>query len=95
MDFIFELILELVLEGSIEASKSKKVPKPIRYLLIILISLFFISVAGLIIWVGIDSIKSNLVGGILVIGFGIVFFILCILEFKKAYIKKKNKKNKT
>ena len=48
MKFIIELILDLLLEGSIEASKSEKVPKPIRYILIVLISLFFLAVIGYI-----------------------------------------------
>ena len=44
MEFIFEFILELLLESSIEASKSSKIPKFVRYILIVIIALFFIAV---------------------------------------------------
>ena len=46
MDFLFEAIIELILEGSFEASKSSKVPKLIRYFLIFLITLFYLSIIG-------------------------------------------------
>ena len=89
MEFIIELILDLLLEGSIEASKSEKVPKPVRYILITLISLFFLAVIGLIIFIGIDTLKNSKLGGIIVISMGVLFLILAIIKFKKIYIKKK------
>lgn len=90
MEFVFELILDLILESSIEASKSSKIPKPIRYLLMLFISLFYLSVIGLIIWMGIDSTKNNLVGGIMIILFGVLFLILSIIKFRRVYIDKKS-----
>ena len=92
MEFIIELILDLLLEGSIEASKSEKVPKPIRYILIALISLFFLSVIGLIIFIGIDTLKNSKLAGIIVISMGVLLLILAIMKFKKIYLKKKVKK---
>ena len=92
MDFIFELIFDLLFEGSIEASKSEKVPKPIRYILIALISLFFLAVIGLIIFIGIDTLKDSKLSGIIVISMGVLLLILAITKFKKIYIEKKVKK---
>ena len=89
MEFIIELILDLLLEESIEASKSEKVPKPVRYILIALISLFFLAVIGLIIFLGIDTLKNSKLAGIIVISMGVLFLILAIMKFKKTYIKKK------
>lgn len=89
MEFIIELILDLLLEGSIEASKSEKVPKPVRYILIALISLFFLAVIGLIIFIGIDTLKNSKIGGIIVISMGVLLLILAIMKFKKIYLKKK------
>ena len=43
MDYIIEFLLELVFEGTFEISKSEKVPKYIRYPLIVLVLLFFTS----------------------------------------------------
>ena len=37
MEFIFEMVLELILEGTLEISKNRKVPKIIRYPLIFFI----------------------------------------------------------
>ena len=51
MDDVIEFILELILEGTIEISSNKKVPKWIRYPLIALIVLIFAIVTfGLIIF---------------------------------------------
>ena len=41
MDLVMEFVLTLLLEGGMEASKDKKIPRPIRYVLIALIALFF------------------------------------------------------
>jgi len=91
MDFLFELIFELILEGSIEASKSSKIPKPIRYILIFLICLFFLFIISLFIIIGIDLLKENKIGGIIIIIFGILFALVCLYSFIKVYIKKSKK----
>lgn len=88
MEFLIEGILDLILEGSVEASKSKKVPKTIRYILIVSISLVFISIVGLIIWLGINILKDNTIGGVFIILFGIFFLILGVLKFRKVYLNK-------
>ena len=53
MESIIEIILELILEGGIEASKSSKIPKPVRYLITAIIVLLFITFIGFIFWVGV------------------------------------------
>ena len=37
MEFLFEILLELILEGTMTASQNKKVPKAVRVFLIVLI----------------------------------------------------------
>ena len=50
MDLLIEIILELILEGSIEISSNRKVPKWIRYpLILILTILFSIIIVGIFI----------------------------------------------
>lgn len=88
MEYLFEFILELALEGSIEASKSKKLPKIIRYFLILIVVLFFILVIGLIILTGVLFLKENVIGGIFLILIGLYMFIMCILKFRKIYLLK-------
>ena len=90
MYILFELIIDLLISSSIEGSKSSKIPKPIRYLLLGFVILFFVAVIGLIIFVGVDILKTNLIGGLIIIGFGILMLILSILKFKKIYLEKNN-----
>ena len=88
MEFIFELIAELILEGSIEISSNKKISKWIRYPLIFLIVLFFLTVIGLILFLGICLFNKNILGSLFIIAIGIIFLILSIVKFRKIYIKK-------
>ena len=89
MDFIFEYILDLILDDGIKASKSKKLPKSLRYTIIAIILLLYIAIIGLITILGIDIMKDNFVEGILVLIFGIFILLICILRFRAVY--KKNK----
>lgn len=92
MEIIFEFILELILESGIEASKSRNIPKYIRYPLIGIISLFFIAVIGIIFLVGILLLKENIPLGIFLMLIGLILFIMCIIKFKKTYLIKTSKK---
>lgn len=92
MEFIIELILELLFDFGIDASQNKKVPKFIRVLLITLISLVFISIISLIIIMGLLIIKKELIGGIIIILTVLIMLVLSIVKFRKMYLLKKNKK---
>ena len=88
IEFIFEVmefILELILEGSMEASKNRKVPRFIRCMLVIMISVFFLSVDGLILFAGILITKENKMAGIILILLGVFMFIMSIIKLKKLY----------
>ena len=89
-----EFLVELLLEGSLEASQSKKVPKLLRYFLLGFVILFYIFIIGAIILLGISVlIKDNVLSGIIVILFGILLAILSIIKFRKDYMKKKDELN--
>lgn len=90
MEYVFEFLLELILEGSIEASKSSKIPKYIRYPLIVLIVCFFAAVIGLIFFTGILFIKESLVGGICFILISLFLLVSSIIQFRKTYLIKKD-----
>jgi hypothetical protein len=92
MEFIFEIIVELIFGGIIEISKSEKVPKYIRYPLIAIISLFLIAVIGLIFWAGILLFKENIVLGLIAILLGLSISIIGVVKFRKIYLTKKNVK---
>lgn len=94
MEFIFEILLDLILEGCFEASSNKKVPKIIRYPLIALIALFFVSVIFGIFILGISLWNKNIYGSLFIILLSIIMLILSIYRFKKVYIERKNEDGK-
>lgn len=86
MEYFIEFLLELVFDIGFDISKNKKTPKWIRYLSIMLFVLFFLSVIGLILFVGIASLKENSLAGILLILVGLFMLVMGIVKFKKAYL---------
>lgn len=85
MEFIFELLIELIFESSLEISKNKKISKWIRYPVITLISLFFIGVIGLIAFLGVRFWTYNKVASFFFILIAITLLIGCIIKLKKTY----------
>ena len=90
MEFLIELILELIFEGSMEISSNRNVPKIIRYPLIGLIFLLFLFVFGIILFVAIISYKESIILSILFIIIDIFLVIGFIKKFKELYLSKKN-----
>lgn len=88
MDILIEFVFDLVFGVTIEASKSSKVPKPIRYILIIFLALFYLAVFGLMAFMGISICKDNLIGGLIILLFTLGLLILSIYKFKKEYNKR-------
>lgn len=92
MEFLFEILLELLLEGTLEISKKEHVPKIIRYPLIFLLFLFFLSVDLIIFFTGVLAYqKINKICGIFFFLLGINFLVMSFLKFKKIYGKKYKK----
>jgi len=93
LDFIFEFLIELIMEGVVEVSENKKISNWIRYPLILLILLFCsVIILGIFI-VGIVSIKENIILSVILIALSIFMLVAGILKFKEIYIEKKNKCN--
>ena len=46
MELLIEFLLSLILEGSMEAARSKRTPKWVRYPLIVLLSLLIVAMLG-------------------------------------------------
>lgn len=86
MDILFEIILELVFEGTLAASKSRRIPKFIRYPLIVIIALLFIAVIGIMFLTGILAIKENLLFGIFLILLGVFMLVTSVFKFRKKYL---------
>jgi len=92
MDFIFELLFELIAEGTVELSKSVKVPKFIRYPLIAIVILFFVGVIGLMVFAGLAAFQENVILGIALIAIALLILVMGIVKFRITYLKKKNEK---
>lgn len=80
MELLFEFLIELIFEGSIEVAKNKKISKLIRYPLILIILLFIISVISLILFLGILLMikEKTFIAGILLILIDVILIILGI-----------------
>jgi hypothetical protein len=68
----------------------KKVPKWIRYPMIVLILLFFTFVIVAILVLGIYILTQNIFMGIVIITIGVILLISQIIKIRKMYIDKKN-----
>lgn len=85
MEFLIEILLNLLLE----VSKNKKISKFIRYPLIVIIILFFAIVIFGLMFIGIICLKNSIVGGLIILLFSILLLIMAILKFKKIYLEKR------
>ncbi len=79
MEFVFELLFEIIVEGSIELSTHKKVPMPLRVLAFIICFGLFGLVGAIFFMLGFDYVDQNNIGG------AVFFFILGAL-FVIAFI---------
>lgn len=91
MECLFEFIMELFLEVGMEAGKSSKIPKYVRYPLIVIIILFFAAAIGLIFLAGIMALRENVFAGIFLILIGLLMFIMSAIKFRKIYLSRINK----
>ncbi len=97
MELLLEIIFELVIEGSAEVAKNRKISKWIRYPIVVLISLFIIAIIGLLTVVGFALIFQKDIyaklGGILLLIFDIILIISAINNIKKEIKMKKVNSN--
>ncbi len=91
MEFIFEFLVELALEGVSEASRCSRIPKFVRYPLIGLTVLFYAGIIGLILFTGFRILGESLLGGVVLILLGVGFAVMCISAFRRAYLTKVKK----
>lgn len=59
MDFLIEFLGEVVFEGVLEVIQSTKVPRCIRYFLLAFVSLFYLGIIGLFLFLAITSFKDK------------------------------------
>lgn len=91
MEFIAEFLFELLFEGSMEISTNKKVPKWIRYPLICLVALFFLSITILLLIVGISIWNKSILASLFVVAVSIFLLVGSILKLKELYWTRKRR----
>ena len=92
MDVILEIITQTIFKGSLEATRSSKLPLWLRWILAVVVLGMMLLLGGILTYGGIGLISKNLlVGGfLLAIGLGVIAFsIYQIFKFAKS-LKKKN-----
>lgn len=89
-EFIIELILELIMEGSVSICKSKKVSKWIRYPLIFLVSLISLGIVGIVLVTAFDVMDDSIIGGLAILAIAIFILVCMIREIVKTYNEKKS-----
>jgi len=90
LEFLFELIFEIIIEGSFELGASKKVWLPIRILAMILFIAIYVGFFALFIYVSISIMETNLAGGILLL----VLFAAIAVGGAYGFVKKYKERRK-
>lgn len=75
MEFILELIFDIIVEGSIELGSEKKVPMPLRILALLVVLILYIGFAGVLFFVGFDAMESGEMGAAILF-YAVSIFIL-------------------
>ena len=83
MELLIEALFDLVMQGTIGLSKSRKVPMPIRIIGGVLIVAVFAAVIFLIGFMGVSFLKEKPWGGILILLFDAFLAALCIFRFMR------------
>ena len=94
MDFIFEAIFELIIEGGIAIGTNKKYSKWIRYPLLFLAGVTYVGLIALFVFIGFDVLGDGLWRAIVMWLFALAFVIATIWAFRKEYKGYKKKKSK-
>lgn len=93
MDFIMELLVEIVLEGTIALGSEKKVPMPLRILCLIVEWTIFFGLGGLFIYMGYDAfLQNDTVAAVVLLPVGSLMIIGGIFIAFKMFRKKKENK---
>lgn len=89
MEFILELLIEIVLEGTVEVSmtKSKKVPIVLRFIAGLIVGVLYGGIFIGFLYAGINN------RSLLMIGISILFLIVTMAFFIKTYRTVNKKKN--
>lgn len=79
MEFVFELLFEVIIEGTLDVGSSKKVPFVFRIFALIAFLAIYVGIVGLLLVYGVDALRTkDLFGGCFCILTAIGIVIGCI-----------------
>lgn len=93
LEFIIELVIELIVDGGIELTKSKKVSKWIRYPIVAIAGIVTIGILGFMLLLGYGLLDETALGGLIILGLTLLLLILTIRKLIKVYKEVKEEKN--
>ncbi len=85
MEFVVELILDILSEGIDAIVKNKNISKWIRYPLMFIVVLFYAVITIGFIVLGASVAKDRLLGGIIIMLIGLIILLLGIFAIIKAH----------
>lgn len=93
MEFILELLFEIIIEGSLELGTHRKVPMPLRILALLVVVLVYGLLIGVLFLIGYDAAKEGNTGvaGMMYV-IDALIFVLVIYAVRKKF--KENNTNK-
>ena len=90
MEFLCELVFELIFEGGLEVTSNRKISKWIRYPLLGIFILLFLALIFLVLFMGVSALSTSIIGGVFVILIGLFLFGASIYKFRQFYIREKS-----
>lgn len=93
MEFLFELLFDIIVEGSIELGSEKTVPMPLRILAALIVLVVFFGMGGLFVYTGYEAmLGSDKVAAIALFAVGALMVLGGIFVISKMFYKKRTKK---
>ena len=86
MEFLVELFLEIIIEGTVEFGTSRKVPLPFRILLLLILGLVYGVLIGVLAMIAIECWKSGeIANSIFVSAIDLALIVLVVYMVRKKY----------
>ena len=93
MEFIIELLFEIIVEGSLELGSHRKVPMPLRILALAVFGVIYGGLVFLLFASGIDAYQAgNLAAAVLLIVVSVGLLVGCVYMIRKKFKENNEKK---
>lgn len=94
MEFLIEIIFEMIISGLIVVCEECKVPKWIRYIAGSIAFLFYVMIFVILIIVGIKALEVSIILGIILLFIVMMFMALFTIKARNTYLKISKNTNK-